>query len=74
MEHVAAPEVTTTPEHKALAPSRNVTVPVGAAPPEVIVAVKVTFWPEVDGFGVDDNAAVAVTLLTVCVTVPLAGL
>jgi hypothetical protein len=37
----------------------NVTVPVGVPPPvEVTVAVKVTDWPNVDGFSDDTNELV----------------
>jgi len=39
-------------------PLANVTVPVGAAPADVTVAVKVTDWPEVDGFTEEANAVV----------------
>ena len=52
-------------------PSVKVTVPVGIGPPEeVTAAVKVTDWPNVDGFSDEVRAVVAVALFTVCDTVP----
>ena len=67
--HVAAPEARVTAEHSVVAPSVNVTVPVGALPLPVTVAVIVTLWPEVDGFGVEPRLTLAAILFTVCVTV-----
>jgi len=43
-----------------VAPSRNVTVPVGVPEPDVTVAVKVTAWPNTAGFGDDPTAVVVV--------------
>src|SRR5207244_12635820 len=52
----------------AVAPSLNVTVPVGTPAPEVTVELSVTVWPTVEGFGVDvrlvDVAAAAGALTT----------
>ena len=50
----------------------NVTVPVGVPPLEVIVAVMVSDWPNVDGLGVTttDVEVVIGTGFTVRVTVP----
>jgi hypothetical protein len=39
------------PVPRVVVPSVNVTVPVGVPPVPVTVAVKVTCWPSVDGFG-----------------------
>jgi hypothetical protein len=47
-------------------PSLNVTVPVAAD--GVIVAVKVTDEPYVDGFADDANVTVVLALFTVCVS------
>ena len=47
------------------APSRNVTVPVGVPEPgvpAVTVAVKVTDWPNTDGFAEDELDALAAAL------------
>src|SRR5438874_7992358 len=55
-----------------VAPSRNVTAPVGTPAPDVTVELSVTVCPTVEGFGVDvrlvDVAATA-GALTICVTV-----
>ncbi len=51
-------------------PSKNVTVPVGVPDPAVTVAVKVTLWPNVDGFKDDITVVVVVAgggAFTVCV-------
>ena len=50
--NVAIPEPFKVPVPRVVEPSRNVTVPVGTPDPgasEVIVAVKVTDWPKIDG-------------------------
>jgi hypothetical protein len=52
-------------------PSRKVTVPVT---PVVIEAVNVTAWLKLDGLSEDVSAMAGVTLLTVCVVVPVPGL
>ncbi len=55
----------------AVAPSRNVTVPVGTPAAEVTVALRVTACPVVDGFGVDVSlvvVAAAAGAFTSCVT------
>jgi hypothetical protein len=44
---------TATAEARTVDPSANVTDPDGVPPFEVTVAVKVTDWPEFDGFGVE---------------------
>lgn len=54
------------PVPRVVVPSLNVTVPVAAA--GVIVAVKVTDAPNVDGFNDEANAVVEVALFTVCVS------
>jgi len=54
-----------------VAPSLNVTVPVGVpapAPAGVTVAVNVTDWPNTDGLAEEATALVLPLLLTVCVT------
>ena len=58
------------PVPRLVEPSRKVTVP---ATPVVIEAVKVTDWLTVDGFLEDVRRMVGVSLLTVCVEVPVAG-
>ena len=53
------------------APSRNVTVPVGVPTPgatALTVAVKVTAWPDADGFTDEVTVVELPALLTVCVT------
>jgi hypothetical protein len=49
-------------------PFLKVTVPVGVPPLEVTVAVKVTDWPEVDGFREEVTEVEEVACLTVCVS------
>ena len=53
IENVATPDPFSVPLPSVVAPSRNVTVPVGVPPVPVwvAVAVNVTFAPNVDGFG-----------------------
>jgi hypothetical protein len=51
-------------------PSRKVTVPVAPAATE---AVKVTAWLTVEGLSEDVNTTAGVSLLTVCMVVPVAG-
>jgi hypothetical protein len=67
VEHPALPLLSATFEQIAVAPSLNVTVPVGDWP--VTVAVNVTFWPNVEGFTEEPSAVLLVALLTTCVTV-----
>src|SRR5437879_2273519 len=59
----------------ALLPSTwNCTVPVGVPAPgavTLIVAVKVTFWPDVDGLAEETRAVVLLALFTVWVSIPL---
>ena len=60
---VALPAETATFDANVVAPSVNVTVPVGVPPDEVIVAVKVTDAPDADGFA-DELSAVLVVPCT----------
>src|SRR6266704_5010 len=62
---VAMPEESSVPVPRLVAPSRNVTVPVGMPTGELTVAVKVTGWPKVDGFAEDTRAVVVAGLITV---------
>src|SRR5438270_13494226 len=78
---VAPPIVRTLTGLPTLLPSIwNWTVPVGvpaAGAVMVMVAVKVMFWPVIDGLMVDATAVLVPLLLTVCVAVrvlPLAAL
>jgi hypothetical protein len=66
-EQPALPLLKATAEHNVVAPSLNVTLPVGDWP--VTVAVNVTFWPKVEGFTEETKAVLLVALLTTCVTV-----
>ena len=50
----------------AVPPSKKVTVPVGVPTPDVVVAVKVTEVPNVDGFNDEPNAIVTFALFTTC--------
>src|SRR5206468_2216521 len=61
---VAMPEESSVPVPRLVAPSRNVTVPVGMPAGELTVAVKVTGWPK-DGFAEDTRAVVVAGLITV---------
>jgi len=58
------------PDPMFVAPSKNVTVPVGVPDPVATVAVKVTLWPNVEGL-FDDVTVVVVDAgggaFTVCV-------
>ena len=49
-------------------PSLNVTVSVGVPPLDVTVAVKVTDWPDFDGFREEVTEVEVVACLTVCVS------
>ena len=52
-----------------LPPSRNVTVPVGVPAPGAIrvsVAVKVTDWPETEGFADEVTVVAELDLFTTC--------
>jgi len=69
--NVATPlPFTATADARVVAPSVNLTVPVGTPEPEVTVAVNVTDWPKVDGFGADVTP-VLVAIRTICAVVPL---
>ncbi len=48
------------PDPILVAPSKNVTVPVGVPDVVAIVAVKVTLWPNVEGFKDDVTVVVVV--------------
>jgi hypothetical protein len=49
-------------------PFLKVTVPVGVPPLEVTLAVKVTDWPDFDGFREEVTEVEVVACLTVCVS------
>jgi hypothetical protein len=49
-------------------PFLKVTVPVGVPPLDVTVAVKVTDWPDFDGFREEVTEVEVVALFTVCVS------
>ncbi len=58
------------PDPILVAPSKNVTVPVGVPEVVVMVAVKVTLWPNVEGFKDEVTVVVVVAggaAFTVCV-------
>jgi len=63
---VAMPEESSAPVPRLVAPSRNVTVPVGVPAGELTVAVKVTGWPKTLGFAEEIDATVVAPLFTVC--------
>jgi hypothetical protein len=65
--NVATPELRV-PDPRVVAPSRNVTVPVGVPPVPVTVAVNVTDWPAVDGLTDEASTVVLGLPLTTCVT------
>ena len=71
MVQVATPEpLSVWDPQPVMPPPEKATVPVGLEPP-VTVAVKVTLWPTVEGFGEDPRAVVVVRALTVWLTVLL---
>ena len=47
-------------------PSLNVTEPAGVPPPDVTVALKVTFWPSTEGFVLEVTVVTVPAWLTVC--------
>ena len=58
------------PVPSVVAPSLNVTVPLGVPAPgdaALTVAVKVTDWPNTDGLNEDASVVVVSALVTVCV-------
>lgn len=59
------------PVPRVVEPSKKVTVPVVTVGTE---AVKVTDWLTADGFSDDVRTMAGVSLLTVCVVLPVAGL
>src|SRR5579862_5231073 len=73
VEKVATPDEFVSPDPSVVAPSMNVTVSPGPAIPfpgaaAVTVAVKVTDWPNADGFGKAPSATEELALFTVCAT------
>ena len=72
----ACPATSATALQSVVAPSLNVTVPLGVpapGPTAATVAVKVSGWPKTDGSGPVVRATVVVelALFTVCVSAPL---
>src|SRR4051812_40969739 len=74
--HCAWLELSATAGQMTVAPSLKSTVPVTGVTVvrEVTVAVKVTLWPGVDGFGVEASVVVVPDLLTACETEPVLAL
>lgn len=66
VENVAWPALNV-PEPIPAAPSKNVTLPVGAPEALETVAVKVTVWPAVAGFSDEVTDVLDVNPITVCV-------
>jgi hypothetical protein len=66
VERVATPPALRAPVPIVFAPSRKVTDPVGVPPGPDTVAVKVTDWGKVEGFGVADRVIALAALLTTC--------
>ena len=64
MLHPAEPFLRATLLQTGVTPSVKVTAPVGELP--LTVAVKVTFWPNVDGFAVETTIVVVAAGLTSC--------
>ena len=64
------PLIVTFPWPRLVAPSMKATMPVGEPLP-LIVAVKVTLWPEGDGLAEDTTKVLVLALATVCVCVPV---
>src|ERR1017187_10576023 len=56
VEKVATPDAFSATVMSGVPPSRNVTSPVGVGADPVTVAVSVTVWPKVDGFGAEVRA------------------
>jgi hypothetical protein len=68
-ERMATPLELSVEEPRVVLPSRNLTVPVGAPDDEVTVAVNLTVWLCVEGFGDEvSEVDVAIKLLTVWVS------
>ena len=69
---VAWPAARVTGAPRLVTPSLNCTVPVGVPEPEVTVAVKLTDWPTVDGFGPAErtNAVAVAAWVTWWATAP----
>jgi len=68
VENVACPEPSSAPVPTVAAPSLKVTVPLRVPAPgavAVTIAVKVTDWPDVDGFTEELSVAVVLALFTV---------
>jgi len=71
---VATPAPFNVPLPMIVAPSLKSTVPVGVPVPgatAVTVAVKVTDWPNTDGFWLDARLVELLALFTTCETAPL---
>ena len=69
---VVPPLVLSVPWPMLAAPSEKIISPVGlAVPPAVTVAVKVTFWPHIDGLAELTTEIEELALPTVCVRVAL---
>jgi hypothetical protein len=66
---VSLPSTVSVPFPSDEAPSKNSTSPAFPATPETTVAVTVTDWPTVDGFGVVATAVVVGVFFTVWSTV-----
>jgi hypothetical protein len=65
VETDAVPEAPSVPDPIVVVPSRKATLPVGTGVLPVVpatVAVKLTDWPMLDGFGVDATVVVVATL------------
>ena len=64
--NVATPEAFSVPVPNAVAPSMNVTVPVGAVDPLVVtVVVNITEEPKMEGFVLEAKVVVVVAAFTV---------
>ena len=68
VENVVWPKPLSVPVPMVVAPSLNVTVPVGVPPEPLTVAVKVTDWPNALGSSEEVIAVVVLLGLTVCVS------
>ena len=71
MESEALPKESSVPVPMLVAPSENVTVPLGVPADELTVALNVTACPNTDGFREDARAVAAAALVTVNVAAPV---
>ena len=72
MLNVAVPVTSRVPVPSVVLPTLKLTVPVGVPPfneVTVTIAVNVTSWPTLDGFGAELSKVAVVPLSTVCVSV-----